>query len=304
MALIDELRDATGEPAASFQLLGEDLAALPAAAIVRAGDAYRAALSELPSDLRDDFEREQQIALGEAHRWLRRHNANVHARIAGYLALGRRLEFAYQWPVVAMLGICQVLSGYARSHIYGLAGAAMRRLRYPMLARMTEATDDILRRTNRSIFADSVPTVLYALHCCALAKRGKDELAGALLDGPLPPIFDEVSRSLMRGLFDALQLEDDDIRFRALADLTSEHFSREQQIFTHHMGASVATKPRRAHGWNRRLTELRSVAAPVVSRDKRGARSLVFRDFILPNGFDIRDHEARYRSFSAHSCRP
>ena len=48
--------------------------------------------------------------MGEAHRWLRRHNGNVHSRIAGYLALGRKLDFVYPWPVVAVLSADDTLN--------------------------------------------------------------------------------------------------------------------------------------------------------------------------------------------------
>src|SRR4051794_10478568 len=111
MSLVDGLGELLGAPCASFQLMGEDLAILPGARLRAAADAYEAGLQRLPAALRAPFERAQQDWLGEAHGFLRRYNRSLDTRLRGYLALGRRLGFAYPWPVVAMLGICQVMTG-------------------------------------------------------------------------------------------------------------------------------------------------------------------------------------------------
>src|SRR5262245_26448019 len=108
--LTDILRALLNEPgAASFQLMGEDLALLSAADVARAGAAYAAALARLPPSIADRFGSEQADLLRLAHDWLRWYGGSVHGRIAGYLQLGRLCEFEYPWPVVAILGICQVM---------------------------------------------------------------------------------------------------------------------------------------------------------------------------------------------------
>lgn len=297
MALVDELREAAGRgEAQSFELMGEGLALLRGAHLRRAADAYAADMERVPERLRPAFEREQERVLSEAHHWLRRYNRSVHTRLRGYLELGRRCGFAYPWPVVAMLGICQVQSGLARSHAYALLGIAARRLRYRLLEELAEGIGDVLRRTNRGIFADSVPTVLYALHCTALRRQGDGELADALLTGPLPPVMDEECRALARELDRLLGGVNGPPRFQALAELTRRHFSREQEIFSHHIGVRPDRSPRPVRGLVRRLTGLTEVPAPEVVRSA-GGRRLVFRPYRLPPGFDIRDHAARVTEF-------
>jgi len=293
--LVESLAELLDGPAHSFQLMGEDLALLPGARLRAAAASYEEALARIPASLRDPFEREQAAVLREAHGFLRKHNRTVHTRLAGYLEPGRRCDFEYPWPVVAMLGICQVLSGLHRNRLYGLFVPAAQRIGYPALAHLVEGTDDALRRTNRGIFADSVPLVLLVLHAQALRARGQAELAAALLEGPLPPVLDQESRALARGLFDGLAEPDRARRFAGLAALTLRHFGREQAIFTHHLGPRSARR-RRDPPLLARLFALESVPAPVVEQGRRGRR-VVFRPFALPPGFDVRDHAARVAAF-------
>ncbi len=285
MALVDSLQALLERETASFQLMGEDLALLPGAGLREAAAAYEAQVAELPAGLRARFEAEQAVVLREAHRWLCKYNRSVHTRLRGYLALGRRCSFEYPWPVVAMLGICQVLTGIGRNRRYALLAPVLRRLGSRKLDELVEGTEDVLRRTNRGIFADSVPAVLMALHARELSTRGDRELADALLDGPLPPVMDGESRSLMRGLHDGLAIADPEQRFGALTALTLRHFAREQAIFTYQMGPVGAP------------VGLRSVPAPRIERTLLGGRRVVFKSFRLPRGFDLRDHAARVAAF-------
>ena len=303
MLLAPLRRALPGAAAESFQLMGEDLILVTGSDLQAAAERYESELARIPAELRERLEREQRQFAGEAHGWLRRYNRNVHTRLAGYLSLGFRMRFAYPWPVVAMIGICQVLGGFSRARFYGLVGAAAGRLRYRRLEELAEATDDIMRRTNRGIFADSVPTVLYALRAADLVAAG-DPLGRALLDGPLPPVFDEESRALAAELASGLAVADPARRFDALAALTLRHFAREQAIFSHHMGAARAGAPTPATGWAARMTGLRELPAPVVVRGRRRAPVVDFRPFRLPPGFDMRDHEARVRELGRAFVRP
>lgn len=285
--------------ASSFQLMGEDLALLSGPDLRMAGAAYDEHLSRaVPDALRPAFEAEQRTLLREAHALLRRHNHCLHARVAGYLDLGRRVGFEYPWPVVAVLGICTVLDGMSRMRVYGLLGRATALLGLPHVERASERIDDALRRTNRAIFADSVPLTLLALRCHALRREGRGELAAALLDGPLPPLMDEECRALARRLTDALGVEDGARRFEALAALTLEHFRREQAVFTHHLGAPRQGAPRPHPTWLDGLVgNVRAVRAPRVERGLLGRRRLVFRSQRLPAGFDVRAHAPRVTEF-------
>jgi len=289
------LGDLLGTRAASFQAFGEDLTLLPGARLAELADDYRRALGAVPDRLRARFEAEQAAAQAEAHRWLRRYNRSLFRRIQGYIALGERSGWDYPWPVVAVLGLCQVIAGLRKNRWYGALGVAMARMRGP-LGRMEEIidlSDDVLRRTNRGIFADSVPTVLYALHAREVAAQ-EPALGAALLDGPLPPLMDDEARALARGLVDGLALADPGARFAALAALTLRHFDREQAIFTHQLGPPRPQRPPagRAAALLGRVFTVTSVPAPAVV----GGR-LIFRDHALPPGFDMHDHAARVREF-------
>ena len=322
-ALVDELRRrAAGPSADSFQLMGEDLVLVTGPALEAAAADYQRRLAALPAALRPRFEAEQRALADQARDWLVKYNRNVHSRLAGYLQLGFRCRFAYPWPVVAMLGICQVMGGMVRSRVYGLLGAALERLGVERLgiervAVLTEAADDVLRRTNRGIFADSVPTVLYGLRAHELVASG-DPLGRALIEGPLPPVMDDDSRAIIEGLVAGLSQSDPARRFAALSDLTLRHFAREQAIFSHHMGAERQGRPARARGLAHKMTAVRAVPAPVVRHGREGgargwrargggARGwrggagrearLQFQSYRLPDDFDMRDHAQRVREF-------
>lgn len=275
MSLLDELREALGEPdAPSFRLSGDDLALLGA----RRGGAERGRLAR------------------EAHDWLVRHDVSLSRRIDGYLALGRKCDFAYPWPVVAILGLCQVRSGLTRVYAFGLAGAVLRRLGRPALDELADRSNDVLRRTNRGIFTDSVPTVLWALAAHQARLEGRDSEALALLAPPWPPLVDEESAAIAHALYDGLGIPSPRERFSTLARLTARHFAREQAIYTHQMGPRSPGRVRRSGGLLAHLLVPSTVSAPRVLSTPRGRR-LVFRPFALPAAFDLRDHDARVEAF-------
>jgi hypothetical protein len=306
MSLVERLR-AKLSGAHGFQLMGEDLALLGGDDLDAAGRAWREGVDRLPASVRERFVTEQAAAQREAHAFLQRYNRSVHHRVAGYVELARRVRFAYPWPVVAVLGIEQVSAALRQSRVYGFVGDVARRAGWRTLAAIVDGSEDVLRRTNRGIFADSVPTVLYGLRAHALAARGDRALADALLDGPAPPLFDDESRALAAALARALPLAGSDTGpgadaragggggngFGALAALTLRHFGREQAIFTHHMGA----RPRDESPLLARFVRVRSVPAPVVARDRAGVRRVAVRPFALPPDFDVRDHDARVALF-------
>jgi hypothetical protein len=297
VSLLDEVRllleqdDLPG-----YRLQGEDLVVLGPERLRRAADHYDAELEKfVPPSLREKVTAERVALLSEAHAFVTRYNDAIFNRIAGYLELGRRIEFEYPWPVVAILGICQVLGTVRRVHALGLVGAGLERLGYSRLAMAAEKSDDVLRRTNRGIFADSVPTVLYALRCRELALGDRGDLSRPLLDGPCPVWMDAESQKLARALVEGLAIHDADQRFQALSALTLRHFAREQAIFSFHMGLSRARRPvTRPPSGIARLFEARSLSAPKIV-DTRHGRKLVFARFPLPEGFTISDHEARVR---------
>ena len=298
-SLIEQLRESLKEPdAGSFQLMGEDMWRVAGSALRGAAADWEAQLAAtVPADLQERFVAEQEQHLAEAHQWMRRYNHSLHRRVQGYVELGRSCGFEYPWPVVATLGICQVETGIAKSYLYGLVGSFARRLGSALLDRIADDTQDVLRRTNRAIFADSVPVVLLALRCNALRSGGDLRLAQALLQGPLPLLMDAESRLLATSLYERLAIRDGASRFRALAELTLRHFQREQAIFSHHLGGRRnRSRPRSA--LMRRLVTLRSVPAPTIVRQFPSRKpQVVFRDYPLPPGFDIRDHTARVAEF-------
>jgi hypothetical protein len=302
MALIEAVRRALGDArAGSFQLMGEDLSLVSGQALLEAAAAYQRGLDDLPPAVRERFVREQESLLGEVHAFLRTHNRSIHTRIRGYLALGQRLAFEYPWPVVAMLGICQVLEGITFNRRFAFLAPALRRLGSRTLDELVENTEDVLRRTNRGIFADSVPTVLTAVRVHELRLRGEHDVAEALLDGPLPPLMDEENRMLARQLSAGLAISGARERFDALSEVTLRHFDREQAIFTHHMNARRDGAPRtKARGLLNRALALRSVMAPTIERRGVGGgdRHVVFARYELPRGFDMREHETRVELFA------
>lgn len=275
------LRSRLGNPgASSFQLMGEDLQILTVEDLRAAASALDAAI---PQDLRADLLVEEQRLAAESHRWLKKYNRSLYGRIAGYLELGKRIEFRYPWPVVAILGIVQVIGGMDRARVYGLAGRIASRFGFDTIEKLGDGSEDVLRRTNRGIFADSVPTVLRALRAHELRAEDKDDLADALMDGIAAVVWDPESAMLCRAIADGLAITDEPTRFRALSDATLRHFAREQAIFTHH----IASKNR-----TRKLPEAKALPAPVIERGK-----LAFRSFSLPPGFDFRDHDTRVEAF-------
>lgn len=254
--------------------MGEDLQLLTLADL-------RAALADIR--VTPEVVTEEAALATEAHRWLKKYNRSLHGRVAGYLELGKRCAFRYPWPVIAILGIVQVMSGMDRARIYGLAGRIASRLGHDSIEKLGDGSEDILRRTNRGIFADSVPTVLRALRAEELARGGNRPLADALVEGHGALLWDDESRTLCRAIFEGLLIDEEPRRFRALSDATLRHFSREQAIFTHH----IASKNR-----SRKLPAAKSLPAPRIEKHE-----LVFKAYKLPAGFDFRDHEARVEVF-------
>lgn len=271
--LIDRLRARLGNPqASSFMLMGEALQLVTMEDLQAAARAVPPALAA------------EEAALGaEAYEWLRKYNRSLYGRIAGYWALGEKLAFRYPWPIVAILGIVQVLGGMDRARLYGIAGRVASRFGFDEYEKLGDGSEDVLRRTNRGIFADSVPTVLRALRAEALIRAGKRELADALIEGSGAVLWDEESRALCRSIVDGLLLDDEERRFRALSATTLQHFAREQAIFTHHIGSRSK---------KRKLPPAKEVPAPVIERGK-----LRYKPFALPKGFDFRDHDARVEAF-------
>jgi len=272
--LIDQLRRRLGNPqASSFMLMGEALQ------LVTMED-----LRAVAHDVSPAVAAEEAALGAESYEWLRRYNRSLYGRIAGYWALGEKLQFRYPWPIVAILGIVQVLGGMDRARLYGIAGRVASRFGFDEYEKLGDGSEDVLRRTNRGIFADSVPTVLRALRAEALIREGKRELAEALIEGTGAVLWDEESRTLCRSIVEGLLIDDgEERRFRALAATTLRHFSREQAIFTHHIGARSK---------KRKLPPAKEVPAPVIERGK-----LRFKPFALPEGFDFRDHDARVDAF-------
>ncbi len=293
MSLLDEVRTILSDSAMpSFRLVGEDLIVLGPDRLRHAADDYDRELARtVPPSLRGALVEEQSAILHEAHTFITRHNTGIHERVRGYVKLARRVELEYPWPVVAILGILEVKRTLSRVHLFGWLGLGAERLGFAKLTRAAERMDDVLRRTNRSIFADSVPTVLYALRCHALAQEGRRELSDVLLSGPVPVWMDAESKSLAGALVTGLAIQDPERRFAALAELTLRHFGREQAILSHHMGVRPGQPPQQQKAsLLGRAFEARSVLAPRIRNGK-----LVLEPYPLPPGFDIRDHDARVR---------
>ncbi|MBX3130022.1 MAG: hypothetical protein KF718_25115 [Polyangiaceae bacterium] len=288
MSLLDEVSALLDQRVESFRFFGEDLIVLTPDRLALAAREHERALEEtVPPSLRTELIATQRQALSEAHGFVVRYGASIHTRIRGYIELGRRVDFDYPWPVVAILGLSEVLRSLGRVHALGALGLSLSRLGLDSLSERIERVDDVLRRTNRAIFMDSVPTVLYALHCRSLELAGRSELAQLLLAGPCPVVMDAEARSIARGLVSALGIDDRGARFAALRELTLRHFAREQAVFSHHLG-----RRRRPPTSLERLLGQRHVVAPRVARGR-----LVFRRYPLPSGFDLLDHDARVRVF-------
>ncbi len=274
------LASALGIP--SFRVMGEDLQALTFEQLAAAVRRQEATIAMVPPDVYAAVLVEEQALAADAYAMLRRFNRSMHARVAGYLELGRRCDFRYPWMVVAVLGIVQVMGGLDRARLYGLAGRVASRLGYGFLEQLGDASEDILRRTNRGIFADSVPTVLRAIRAAEL-RATAPAVADALIDGTAAVVYDTESAALCRSITAGLVEPDAVASFHALSATTVQHFAREQAIFTHHIASKSA---------RRKLPAATSIPAPVVRRGK-----LSFRPFALPDGFDLRDHATRVEQF-------
>lgn len=287
MSLIDALRSRLADPeAASFQLVGEDLHALTVDDLLAAATRLDA---QIPDDLRADLLVEETSLARECHGWLTRYNRSLYGRIAGYVELGKRVDHQYPWPVIAVLGIVQVLGGMDRARLYGLAGRLATRLGYDRVEKLGDGSEDVLRRTNRAIFADSVPMMLRALRAMQLYRDDRADLADAIVDGVAAVVWDAESSRLCRALVDGLRIPEPEARFRALAGVTARQFAREQAIFTHHLaGRSRRPGTSSTGSLASRLLGAKSVPAPVIEKGK-----LVFRPYALPPGFDFRDHATR-----------
>lgn len=281
MSLSDALRSRLANPhASSFMLMGEDLAALTVEDLRAAAAAHDAAI---PEDLRVDLLREEASLARECHAWLKKYNRSLYGRIAGYVELGKKIDWKYPWPVVAVLGIVQVLGGMDRARVYGLAGRLASRVGYDWLEKLGDGSEDVLRRTNRGIFADSVPTVLRAIRAYQLGRDGSPDLAEALIEGHGAVLWDAESAALCKAIADGLAIADRDLQFVVLSEATRRHFAREQAIFTHHIAAKTKKK---------KLPVAKSLPAPRIERGK-----LVWKPFALPAGFDFRDHDVRVSAF-------
>ncbi|MBL8956725.1 MAG: hypothetical protein JNK82_38480 [Myxococcaceae bacterium] len=274
--------------ASSFRLAGEELWLVTGADLRRAADEWSLALERVPPALRPRLEDEHLGLARAAHHWLSTFNGNLEARLRGYAAIGRTFAWELPWPAVAILGVLRVKGGVRQSEAIRLAGLAAAEV-----GEIGDWIQDVLRRTNRGIFADSVPCALWALRAASLRASGDADLARALLEGPLPPAMDEESRRIARGIDAALQLEDGAQRFDALAAVTLQQFDREQAVFTAQMGAHREGDGPEWNGLRRFLTRLSRVDAPVVENGRLRSRSYRF-----PSSFDVRDHRARSEHFA------
>ncbi len=292
MSLLDEVRELLDQQVESFRVYGEDLIVMTPDRLARAASRHQQELEKrVPQSLREPLIRAQRDVLTQAHTFVVRYGASIHTRIRGYLVLGERMKFEYPWPVVAVLGLHEVLRSLVRVHGLGVVAFGLARVGIPALSERIERVDDVLRRTNRGIFLDSVPTVLYALHALELERAGESAVSRLMLEGSCPIVMDEHALGLARSLVAGLRMEDPETRFAALAELTLVHFAREQAVFSHHLGARRAPV-----GRLERLLSARHIVAPRVE-GRPGERRLVFRPSPLPAGFDLLDHDARVRVF-------
>ena len=160
--LIDALRRRLGDAGAqSFQLFGEELLALSGADLAEAAAAWQAALARVRAAQRARVEAELTSLQREALAFVRKYNRSVHGR------LGRLRRDREALP----LRLSVAGGGHPR-HRAGDGGDARRTASTGSSARrrgawagaasaeLTDGSEDVLRRTNRGIFADSLPTVL------------------------------------------------------------------------------------------------------------------------------------------------
>jgi hypothetical protein len=273
--------------ASSFRLTNDELWLVTGADLKKAADEYEQAMSRLKPDLRKRVAEEHVELATATWKWLRRFNISMEERMAGYSAMGRAFGWEYPWPAVAVLGVMTVRGGVRQSELIRLAGSAVR-----LVLEVGDWMQDVLRRTNRQIFCDSIPSALWALRCHGLRQAGESMVADALLDGPLPPAMDEECRSVIRNLDASLRLEKSEERFVALTEMTMKQFDREQAVFTAGMGSMRNGRIPSWEPWRLRFTRLKKVDAPVI----RGGK-LVFEPYALPKDFEVRNHGQRTEIF-------
>lgn len=281
------LRSLPPADASSFLLSSDELWLVTGADLKKAGDEYEAAMAKVKPDLRKRVAEEHAELATTTWKWLRRFNVSLEERLAGYSAMGRAFGWEYPWPAAAALSVMSLKSGVRQSEAIRLAGAAVR----PLLE-VGDWLQDVLRRSMRGMFADAIPTSLWALRCHGLRLSGQGVVADALLDGPLPPAMDEECRSVMRNLDAALRLTGAQDRFRALTEMTLKQLDREQAVITAHLGAARGGRNPSWEPWRLRLTRIKKIEAPVVKAGK-----LSFETYALPAQFEVRNHHQRTQVF-------
>lgn len=288
MPLTDALKKSLGaNDSSSFLLSSDELWLVTGADLRKAADEYDQALSRVKPDLRKRLAEEHVELATASWKWLRRFNVSLEERLAGYSAMGRAFGWEYPWPAVAVLSMMTLRAGLRQSEAFRLAGMAVR----PVLE-VGDWLQDVLRRSNRGMFADAIPTALWALRCHGLRQKGEGMVADALLDGPLPPAMDEECRSVLRNLDAALRLTNAGERFFALTRMTAKQLEREQAVITAHLGAQRNGRNPSWEPWRFRFTRMKKVEAPVI----RGGK-VSFEGFALPKDFEIRNHGQRTELF-------
>ncbi|NUO53736.1 MAG: hypothetical protein HOV80_33225 [Polyangiaceae bacterium] len=285
--LIQQLRRVIADPTArSFRVVGDDFHGLTFADLKAAAAEYDDALRVVPSALRETVKSEHEAHAREVQLTLRASSRDVYQRVRGYLAVAQRTGFELVWPTVAALGISQILAGAGAYRLVSLLGEYANALGYDGVSELSAAIDDMVRRANRSIYADSISTSLFALRCVALRRSGRSALADALLAGPPPLTMDEQSWRIVRSIDLAASIDDGKARFTELARIAFDEFEREQAALTYHLDGRLEL--RGAPDWIQKRLRIQSVTLPVIE----GGR-LSFRKELLPDGFDLTDHRAR-----------
>jgi hypothetical protein len=295
MPLTDALRRSL-EPAdtSSFRLSSDELWLVTGADLKKAADEYEQSMGRVKPDLRKRLAEEHLELATACWKWLRRFNISLEERLAGYSAMGRAFGWEYPWPAVAVLSMMTLRRGLRQSEALRLGGLAAR----PVLE-VGDWIQDVLRRCNRGMFADGIPTALWALRCHGLRQAGEGMVADALLDGPLPLAMDEECRSVMRNLDASLKLESAAERFTALTQMTAKQLDREQAVVTAHLGAMRNGRNPSWEPWRVRFTRMKKVEAPVI----RGGK-VAFETFALPKDFELRNHGQRTEVFGQAFLKP
>jgi hypothetical protein len=295
MPLSDALRRSL-EPAdtSSFRLSADEIWLVTGADVKKAAEEYDQAISRVKPDLRKRLLDEHVELATACWKWLRRFNVSLEERLAGYSAMGRAFGWEYPWPAVAVLSMMTLRHGLRQSEKMRLGGLAVR----PVLE-VGDWLQDVLRRSNRGMFADAIPTAIWALRCFGLRQAGEGMVADALLDGPLPPAMDEECRSVMRNLDASLRLESAEARFVALTQMTTKQLDREQAVVTASLGGMRNGRNPSWEPWRIRFTRMKKLEAPVV----RGGK-ISFEPFALPKDFEIRNHGQRAEIVGQAFARP